>query len=173
MKNHNVLSFILLAVIFYGCNGSKKAAEIIFSFDKTNFKTQYVDREELSLSVINSQNKKIDSIVYFVNDQRLDKKSDSEKVKLIIKDQKLGYQNIKARIYFEGKLKKLQSELKSFQMFNLNYLLTKLLEFIHMMSSHLQKDWNFIKTLYMKVLDKKELHISENMIMQLGKNTNK
>lgn len=112
MKNHNVLSFILLAVIFYGCNGSKKAAEIIFSFDKTNFKTQYVDREELSLSVINSQNKKIDSIVYFVNDQRLDKKSDSEKVKLIIKDQKLGYQNIKARIYFEGETQEIAERIE-------------------------------------------------------------
>jgi glutamine cyclotransferase len=112
MKNYNILSFILLAIIFYGCNGSKKTSEIIFSFDKTNFKTQYVDKEELFLSVINSKNKKIDSIVYFINDQRLDKKSDSKNLKLVIKDQKLGYQTVKARIYFEGETQEISERIE-------------------------------------------------------------
>src|SRR5690606_2175527 len=56
----------------------------------------------LSIEVLNPKSKKIDSITYFVNDKKVGKTQGSEKFNFPLKDQKLGYQNIKATVYFEG-----------------------------------------------------------------------
>jgi glutamine cyclotransferase len=54
------------------------------------------------LEILNPENTKIDSIVYFVNDKKVATKKDMSKVDLDLKTQKLGYQNMKALVYFDG-----------------------------------------------------------------------
>jgi len=102
MKNYNLLSIILLGVIVVGCNGSKSAVDNYFSFDESKYKSEYFNSDAVSLQLLNSQNKKIDSIVYFVNEKKIGTKKGLEAVTFNLKDQKLGYQNLKAQVYFEG-----------------------------------------------------------------------
>jgi glutamine cyclotransferase len=102
MKNYNVLSIILLAVTMVSCQGTKNNGENLFSFNEAKFKPVYFNNDVLSLELNNPENKKIDSIIYYVNDKKITSKKGLEKVDFNLKDAKLGYQNLKALIYFEG-----------------------------------------------------------------------
>jgi glutamine cyclotransferase len=102
MKKYNLLLVILLALIVATCGSSKKDNENLFSFDTAAFKEVYQPNEMAILSVLNPQNKKIDSIIYYANDLKIGSKKDNEKISLSLSDKKLGYQNIKALVYFEG-----------------------------------------------------------------------
>ena len=102
MKKYNLLLVILLALIVASCGSSKKDNENLFSFDTAAFKEVYQPNEMAILSVLNPQNKKIDSIIYYANDLKIGSKKDNEKISLSLSDKKLGYQNIKALVYFEG-----------------------------------------------------------------------
>ena len=102
MKKYNLLAIILLEIILIGCDGSKKTTENYFSFDNSKFKAEYHNEDILSLPLINPTQKKIDSVVYYVNDQNVGSKKGTDVLTFSLKEQKLGYQNIKALVYFEG-----------------------------------------------------------------------
>jgi len=102
MKNHNILSIILLGVFITSCGHSEKDKETYFGFNISNFKEQYQPNESVTLEILNTQNKSIDSIIYYVNDVKINSKKDLSKVTFELKDKKFGYQNLKALIYFEG-----------------------------------------------------------------------
>lgn len=102
MKNHNVLTFILLGLVISSCNNTIKDKETLFSFDSTSFKEQYKPSESISLGLTNAQNLKIDSIIYYINDIKISSVKGSKKTNYSFKDKKLGYQNLKALVYFEG-----------------------------------------------------------------------
>jgi glutamine cyclotransferase len=112
MKKYNLLSIILLGSLFIGCNGSKSATEKYFSFDESKFKSEYSNDDSLSLRLLNVENKKIDSIVYFVNDKNVGSKKNLENLTFSLKDQKLGYQNLKALVYFEGENQEITSRIE-------------------------------------------------------------
>lgn len=101
MKNPNTFSLILLSFIFAvaGCSESDKK---FFSFDAAKMKQQYDSAETASLVIQNEGGKRIDSIVYYINDKNVGSKKDGESFALALKGQKLGYQNIKALVYSEG-----------------------------------------------------------------------
>jgi glutamine cyclotransferase len=102
MKISNLFSIILLGAAITGCGDKNKDYSTLFSFDTNVLKAQYVATDKVSLEILNAENKTIDSIVYFVNDQRAGKSDGTGKIDFDLKGQKLGYQNIKAKIYFEG-----------------------------------------------------------------------
>lgn len=102
MKNYKALSIILLGLAISSCGGSKKDASTYFSFNNADFKEHYQSNDNVTLEITNSQNKAIDSIIYYVNDIKIDAKKGNQKVTFDLKDKKLGYQNLKALIYFEG-----------------------------------------------------------------------
>ena len=112
MKKYNLLSIILLGSLFVGCNGSKSATEKYFSFDESKFKSEYSNDDSLLLRLLNGENKKIDSIVYFVNDKNIGSKKNLENLTFSLKDQKLGYQNLKALVYFEGENQEITSRIE-------------------------------------------------------------
>lgn len=112
MKNYNILSIILLGTVLISCNGSKNTAEKYFSFDDSQFKATYHNEEVLSLGLLNAQNKKIDSVIYYVNDKNIGSKKSAEKINFDLKDQKLGYQNLKALVYFEGENQEITSRVE-------------------------------------------------------------
>ena len=102
MKNHNFLFIILLGFTLTNCGDTKKVENSIFTIDNSTFKAQYQPQESLQLGILNPNNKTIDSIVYFSNDKKIASKKDLEKATFELKNQKLGYQNIKAVVYFDG-----------------------------------------------------------------------
>ena len=102
MKNHNFLFIILLGFTLSNCGDTKKGENSIFTINNSAFKAQYQPQESLQVGILNPNNKTIDSIVYFSNDKKIASKKDLEKATFELKNQKLGYQNIKAVVYFDG-----------------------------------------------------------------------
>lgn len=102
MKNYNLLITILLAFNLVSCGDSRSEIENYFSFDESTLKTMYQATDSVEFTLLNDKNKTIDSVVYFVNDQRVSGTKGIEKFTLALSGKKLGYQNIKATVYFEG-----------------------------------------------------------------------
>jgi glutamine cyclotransferase len=84
------------------CGDSKKDNATYFSFNTSAIKGQYQPDESLTLEILNTQNKKVDSIIYYINEEKIGSKKGLEKISFDLKNKKYGYQNIKALIYFEG-----------------------------------------------------------------------
>jgi glutamine cyclotransferase len=102
MRNYNFLFIILLGITLANCGDTKKEENSLFTFDISSFKEQYQPQEAIDLGILNPKSKEIDSIVYYVNDKKIGSKKGLDKVNFPFKDQKLGYQNFKALVYFEG-----------------------------------------------------------------------
>ncbi|MEA9414578.1 glutaminyl-peptide cyclotransferase [Flavobacterium sp. PL02] len=102
MKKHNFLTFILLGITLVGCKETKKDENSIFSFDDSNFPAHFLTNQSVSLGISNPNSKQIDSIVYFVNDTKVGAVKGLNKLNFELKDQKLGYQKLKALVYYDG-----------------------------------------------------------------------
>ncbi|OCB74893.1 glutaminyl-peptide cyclotransferase [Flavobacterium crassostreae] len=103
MKKHNALYIILLSSILSSCGDTKKTENSLFSFDTSQFKTHYLSQDTLNLSILNPSSKPIDSVCYYINDQRAGTNKTTAPFTFSLKDQKLGYQNLKALVYYGGK----------------------------------------------------------------------
>lgn len=102
MKKYNLLSIILLGILITSCGSSQKDRLSYFSFNTSSFKEQYQPNESILLEILNNEKKEVDSIIYYVNDVKIATKKGLEKVSYDFKNKKLGYQNLKALVYFEG-----------------------------------------------------------------------
>jgi len=102
MKQYNVLALILLATLLMVSCNEKTNTESFFSINEDVLKAQYTTKESIKLEVVDSSNKKIDSIIYSINNLKIGSVKGNSKYSFALKDQKLGYQNLKATIYFEG-----------------------------------------------------------------------
>ena len=100
MKIYNPLITILLALNIASCGD--KDRENFFSFDDNALKPMYQSTDKVDFTLLNSRNKSIDSVAYFVNDKRISSVKGNGKFTLDLNGKKLGYQNIKALVYFEG-----------------------------------------------------------------------
>lgn len=101
MKLYNPLIIILLALNIASC-GDRDKEKNYFSFDENNLKPLYQATDKVDLALLNSKNKTIDSVAYFVNDKRISSVKGNGKFTLDLSGKKLGYQNVKALVYFEG-----------------------------------------------------------------------
>ncbi len=102
MKNYNFLFIILLGITLANCGGAKKGENSLFTFDDSKFKEQYQSQDALELGILNTNSKTVDSVVYFNNDIKIGSKKGLEKLSFELKNQRLGYQNLKAVVYFDG-----------------------------------------------------------------------
>ncbi|MEL1253480.1 glutaminyl-peptide cyclotransferase [Flavobacterium sp. DGU38] len=100
MKKHNFLTAILLGITLIGCGDKNKGENSLFTIDDSAFPAHFLPQEAISISVLNPKSKEIDSIAYFINNKRVGSTKGSEKFKFDLKDQKLGYQYLKATVYF-------------------------------------------------------------------------
>jgi glutamine cyclotransferase len=102
MKNYNLLITILLALNLVSCKDTQAEREGYFNFDESALKPMYQATDKVDLTLLNNKNKTIDSIVYFTNDKRVSSVKGNGKFTLDLVGKKLGYQNVKATVYFEG-----------------------------------------------------------------------
>ncbi len=93
---------MVLAIVLASCWNSKSGSESYFSVDKSKVKDQYTTKENLLFSLKNSENKKIDSVVYYMNDKNIGSKKGIESFSISLKNEKFGDFNLKAIVYFEG-----------------------------------------------------------------------
>ena len=103
MKKHKLLAIILLAAIAQSCGDKEKLKISSFSFDSAQFKTQYRISDTLKLAILNPENKKVDSIVYYVNDKNVGTQNSASPLAYVLDNTKLGYQSVKAIIYSDKK----------------------------------------------------------------------
>lgn len=99
MKKYNFLTITLLILILSSCAGDKNN---LFSFNESLFKVMYHHGDPISLSVTNKKEKTIDSVAYFKNDIRIGSSKGNATYQYTLNDEKLGYQNLKAVVYYEG-----------------------------------------------------------------------
>lgn len=99
MKNYKALAVILLAVLSISCN---KTEEDNFSINEEKLKAQYTTNDAISLQISSLKDQKIDSVVFNINDKRVGASKGTSVFTFPLKNQKLGYQNIKATTYFDG-----------------------------------------------------------------------
>lgn len=102
MKSSTLLIFITLAGLVIACGPSKTEKDSFFAFDVANMKTQCTANESIGLAILNTQNKVVDSVVYYLNEKKVKQTTGLSTLVLPITAQKLGYQNLKAQIYFEN-----------------------------------------------------------------------
>ncbi|MBP4136850.1 glutaminyl-peptide cyclotransferase [Flavobacterium geliluteum] len=100
MKNYNFLTVILLGITLIGCGDTKKGENSLFTIDDSAFPAHFLSSEAVSIGILNPKSKEIDSIAYTINDKRAGSTKGTEKFKFELKDQKLGYQYLKATVYF-------------------------------------------------------------------------
>src|SRR5690554_1530319 len=99
MKSHNVLIVIGLIFILSSCGNGSEADKDAFSLEIKNPKRNYTPNETLSVSLTNKKNIELDSVVYYLNKDRV--VNDGKNISL--SGQKLGQRTLKAKIYSNGK----------------------------------------------------------------------
>lgn len=102
MKIYKPLITILLALSIAGCGDSRHDIENYFSFDDSSIKTMYQATDKVDFTLLNNKNKDIDSVAYFVNDKRISSVKGNGKFTLDLNGRKLGYQDVKALVYYGG-----------------------------------------------------------------------
>ncbi|MEP6803332.1 MAG: glutaminyl-peptide cyclotransferase [Flavobacterium sp.] len=100
MKKYNFLTIILLGITLIGCGDTKKGENSLFNIDDSAFPAHFKQQEAVSIGILNPNSKEIDSVAYFINDKKVGSTKGTEKFKYALKDQKLGYQYLKATVYF-------------------------------------------------------------------------
>lgn len=96
------LTRIGLVLLLVGCGNNPDANKNPFSIKITNAQKKYETKNQLQISVGNKKNAPIDSIVYFVDANRISSEKTSAKATLSLQGQKLGQRTVTARIYSEG-----------------------------------------------------------------------
>ncbi|MFN3753821.1 glutaminyl-peptide cyclotransferase [Flavobacterium sp.] len=102
MKVYNLFITTFLALNIVGCGDSQKDKEGFFSFDESNLKSMYTTNDKVDFTLLNNNNKNIDSVVYYANNERITAVKGNGKFTLDLNGKKLGYQRIKALVHFEG-----------------------------------------------------------------------
>lgn len=102
MKKHKLFAFIILGGLLVNCNSCKNNNSSSFVFDQSKLKSNYTTNDVLKLQIEAPDSKKIDSIVYFINEKKVGAKNDSSVFEYKWDNQKLGYVGIKAMIYLDG-----------------------------------------------------------------------
>lgn len=103
MSYFKILTIISLAYFLNSCDGTKKDEKKIFSIDTAALKQVYQPNESTNFVVLNIENKNIDSVLYSINDKKIGSVKGNNKLSFTLKKEKLGYQKIKAIVYFENK----------------------------------------------------------------------
>lgn len=102
MKKHNLFITILLAVLITACQDSQSEKEKYFGFNETNLKSKYTTDDKVSLELLNSKDKKIDSIVFFADGTRINAVKGNNSSSMYLTGKKLGYHYLKALVYFDN-----------------------------------------------------------------------
>ena len=102
MKLHNLFITTFLALNLASCGDSQAEKERYFSFDESQLKSMYQATDKVDFTLLNNENKTIDSVVYFSNGELLASVKGNEKFSLDLNGKKLGYHQLKALVYFEN-----------------------------------------------------------------------
>ena len=98
MKKINLLIITSLSALLYSCGNT----ENLFSIASKDLKQVYKPNESVNLSIENTENTPIDSVVYYANDVKLGTTENNKTLNFKLANLQLGVQDIKAVVYYEG-----------------------------------------------------------------------
>jgi len=98
MKIYNILVPTLLLLFLGGCGNNSEEKKDAFLLEIKNPKKTYTPEDVLTISLNNKKNIKTDSILYFLNTDKVSIAGD----KISLSGKKLGEKTLKAKIYSDG-----------------------------------------------------------------------
>lgn len=110
MNIFNSLFLLFLGAAFVACGNDHEDESSEFSLQIGENKTEFQLGESIQAQINSTENSETDSVVYFLQDQRLQKTLPGESLNYTFKNEKLGKWDFTAKIYSEGKVKELSKE---------------------------------------------------------------
>ena len=108
MKIVNSLLFLFLGFALFSCGNDHEDETADFSLEISENKSEFQLGQSLEASVTAAGNAKIDSVVYFLGNQRLQKITGQGTLNHTFQNEKLGKWDLVAKIYSEGKSRDLR-----------------------------------------------------------------
>ncbi len=99
MKIYTYILLTLISIIFIGCEEKNKSNSDLFEIKIKDPKNTYTPKDSFKVSVINKKNKEIDSVLYFLNKERISAFETFSDVTISLDGQKLGLRIVHAKIY--------------------------------------------------------------------------
>lgn len=110
MKLYNCLLLFFLGTALFSCgnNSGEKKSDFSLKFNSENNEFQLGDAIQVNLE--NKKERTVDSVIYHLQGERIQKTSSGETLNHTFRDEKLGKWNVTARIYSEGEQEEIQKE---------------------------------------------------------------
>lgn len=98
MKIYNVLAPTLLVLLMGSCGNNSEGNKDNFSLEIKDPKKTYTTEDALTVSLVNKKNIETDSIIYFLNNDRIEISGNT----ISLSGKKLGEKTLSAKIYSDG-----------------------------------------------------------------------
>jgi len=112
MKTRNLFGILSLCALVAACNDDKKNDNIVINLDTSLLKNNYTPGESIDLNVVLPENVQVDSVVYYLNDQRIASSSSAKKVSYTLLEQKFGPKTLLSKAYTNGNIIESAVEIK-------------------------------------------------------------
>lgn len=113
MTLFNRLCLFILGIFIISCGSDSAEETSDFSLELTSNKTEYQLGEKIQAHVTSSEGNKIESIVYFLGDQKLSETQNGD-LDYTFENEKLGKWDLTARITSEGKMTEVSQQITLF-----------------------------------------------------------
>lgn len=108
MKNPKLLILLALGSLFFSCEEETPS----FKFNTSHLKQHYKSTESIALEVLNEKNKTIDSVIYYMNDNRIASVKGNTKFDYQLQNERFGKKSLKGLVYFEGKAHEINTSIE-------------------------------------------------------------
>lgn len=103
MKLFKLLLLTNLALFFFlSCEEKVSSANDLFDLTIKDIQKTYTPNDELKVAILNKKNSVVDSVVYYMNTDRIISSKDISVVSIDLKNEKLGNRSLIAKVYSEG-----------------------------------------------------------------------
>lgn len=104
MNLFKTLLVTTLTVFYLSCDEKPVPTNDLFEVSIKEHKKTYTTNDSFLVTVINKKNRSIDSVIYYLNSEKMMVSKDASAKNVSLKNQKLGKRSVIAKVYSEGKL---------------------------------------------------------------------
>jgi len=99
MKLFKLLLITTVAFFYMSCDNKKESSTDLFEIAIKDLKKTYTPNDSFSVSVINKKNREVDSVLYFLNKDKISTSNTLTETNIALASQKLGVRSLNAKIY--------------------------------------------------------------------------
>lgn len=108
MKNRNLFILFALSALFFSCKDETPS----FKFNTAHLKQHHKSVETISLEVLNEKNTTIDSVIYYINNQRIASVKGNSKLEYKLENERFGKKLLKGLVYFGGRTQEINTSIE-------------------------------------------------------------